>query len=372
MMISVFFQSHNIEPIIPYIYRWDKSLSWIGLGNWIPLIFSYIAFQSYTKEENDRQIIGKILIAGTFPVLLSGLTQLIFKSYGPFTFLNGLIIWFQREIEPMEGISAVFNNQNYAGAWFCIVWPFCLSAFLYAKNNLHKYITIIFLITVTVSLIFTSSRSAWLGLLLFIPFMTASSTLVWFLPLIFIGGLFIVMATANFIPEEIQNLFRNLLPKYMWLKFSTDNYTTGLTRPEIWEQAISYISQKPIYGWGAASFPLLYMSSKAVIVNHSHNLIFELAISFGLPITILLFIGIFTICIKAFIHLYVNISRAKISLWDKAWFSSFFILFLSQLIDIQYFDGRISFIFWLLLAGLKEMISQKNLNSNQIKSNQFN
>ena len=121
---------------IPYIYSWDRSLSWIGLGNWIPLIFSYIAFQSYTKEENDRQNIGKILIAGTFPVLLSGLTQLIFKSYGPFTFLNGLIIWFQREIEPMEGISAVFNNQNYAGAWFCIVWPFCLSAFLYAKNNL--------------------------------------------------------------------------------------------------------------------------------------------------------------------------------------------------------------------------------------------
>jgi len=29
------------------------------------------------------------------------------------------------------------------------------------------------------------------------------------------------------------------------------------------------------------------------------------------------------------------------------------IFLLSQLIDIQYFDGRISLVFWLLLAGLK-------------------
>ena len=244
---------------------------------------------------------------------------------------------------------------------------FCLTAFLSEKNIFNKYISLSFLITVTSSLILTTSRSAWLGLLLFIPFMTGSSSLVWFLPLISIGTLCVILANANFIPEDLQNLVRNFLPKYFWLKFSAENYTVGITRPEIWGQALFYISQKPIFGWGAASFPLLYLASKAKEILHSHNLIFELAISYGLPITIMIFGAIFTICI-AFTHLYKDISIKKISLWDKAWFSSFFILLTSQLIDIQYFDGRISFLFWLLLAGLKELISSKNQTQLNLKN----
>ena len=39
----------------------------------------------------------------------------------------------------MEGISAVFSNQNYAGAWYCIIFPFSLASFL--DNQHHpKYI----------------------------------------------------------------------------------------------------------------------------------------------------------------------------------------------------------------------------------------
>tara|TARA_B100000886_G_scaffold185232_1_gene127073 strand:+ start:3933 stop:5057 length:1125 start_codon:yes stop_codon:yes gene_type:complete len=365
MPIPVFFHNNLTTPETSSVYVWGRSLSWIGLVNWIPLFFSFIAFQAYTKDENDRQIIGKFLIAGTFPVLISGFSQLIFKSYGPFVFLNGFIVWFQREIDPMEGISAVFNNQNYAGTWFCIVWPFCLSAFLYAKNNIHKYISFSFLITVTVSLILTSSRSAWLSLLLLIPFMTEASILVWFLPLILIGAILIVIANANFIPVDFQNQFRNLLPKYMWLKFATQNYTTGLSRIEIWQQALIFISQKPFLGWGASTFPILYYSIKNVTVLHSHNIIFELAISYGLPITMLIFGAIFTITTLSFVKIFSIKNLRKRILNEKAWFTSFFILLLSQLVDIQYYDGRISILFWILLAGLKQIIT---IN----KSNHFN
>ena len=33
---------------------------------------------------------------------------------------------------------------------------------------------------------------------------------------------------------------------------------------------------------------------------------------------------------------------------------------ISQLVDVQYFDGRISIVFWLILAGLKTIIDDKN------------
>ena len=46
---------------------------------------------------------------------------------------------------------------------------------------------------------------------------------------------------------------------------------------------------------------------------------------------------------------------------NKAWWSSFFALFLSQMYDIQYFDFRISLSFWILLSGLICIIKNYNL-----------
>ena len=311
MPFIVLMQSHEFQPpglIVPLQNNWNKSLSWVGLTNWLPLFFSYFAFQNFITSEEDRKIFGKCLIAGIFPIIISGFSQFIFKIYGPFEFLNGFIIWFQKPIEPMEGISSVFSNQNYAGAWFCIVFPFCLAAFLESNNKkISQYISLAFLILITTSIILTSSRSAWLGLLSFIPLILGFSSLMWILPVLMIGVILILMANGYFISSGIQEFLRNILPKWIWLKFSPENYSYGLSRIEIWVQAISLISQKMIIGWGAATFSLLYYSVNKISVNHSHNLILELAISYGLPITILIFGSIFLICIKAFNTIYSKI-----------------------------------------------------------------
>ena len=39
----------------------------------------------------------------------------------------------------------------------------------------------------------------------------------------------------------------------------------------------------------------------------------------------------------------------------------------SQLVDVQYFDGRISITFWILLAGAKNLIDEDELSRNLIK-----
>ena len=46
---------------------------------------------------------------------------------------------------------------------------------------------------------------------------------------------------------------------------------------------------------------------------------------------------------------------------EKAYWAASFIFLISQLVDVQYFDGRISIVFWLLLAGLKTIIDEKKL-----------
>jgi len=39
----------------------------------------------------------------------------------------------------------------------------------------------------------------------------------------------------------------------------------------------------------------------------------------------------------------------------------------SQLVDVQYFDGRISITFWILLAGAKKIIDEDKISRNFIK-----
>ena len=92
------------------------------------------------------------------------------------------MIWFQKPLQTDTGMSAVFNNQNYAGAWFCIIWPLSLAALLDSLNKkVNKFICLSILISITTALIITTSRSAWGGLILLVPLMTGLSFLPYFL-----------------------------------------------------------------------------------------------------------------------------------------------------------------------------------------------
>ena len=162
-------QSNEIKIIDPL---WDKSLSWIGLTNWIPLFLIFLGFQYLLDSKEDRLIAGNCFLAGTFPVLISGIGQYFFNWHGPFEFFNGLIVWYQRPVLGNAGLSALFNNQNYAGSWFCIVLPFCLAAFIRKTEfTLSKFVSLFLLIIITTCLMLTTSRSAWGGLILLIPLM---------------------------------------------------------------------------------------------------------------------------------------------------------------------------------------------------------
>ena len=81
------------------------------------------------------------LTAGTLPVFVTGFGQYFFNWHGPFETLNGLIIWYQRPVDVLEGgLSGLFNNQNYTGSWLNFVWPFSLALFLDKSNIFLKKI----------------------------------------------------------------------------------------------------------------------------------------------------------------------------------------------------------------------------------------
>ena len=361
--LSAIFQNYLLTNNYPEI--WDPKLSLIGLGNWLPLIWVFWAAQTYLNSNSKRKLFSFILLAGTFPVLITGFGQYFLNWTGPFTTLNGLIIWYQRPIENPGGLSGLFSNQNYAASWLNFVWPFCIALFFEKSNNIFKKNTTLgFLISTGMAAFLTFSRNAWLGLFTSIPIVLGKKGVKFILPLITILILVITFSFSPIFQGELQNSIKNLLPGKILLEFSNEGYKElDITRIGIYKSALELIKENPFFGTGAGSFTEIFYSNTNFWKGHSHNLLLELSLSYGLQATIIFFITVTTLLYLSFKKIFFSKKIIDISYIDKAFWTALFFFFISQLSDVQYFDGKISLVTWILMAGLKNIILDKDLKT---------
>ena len=344
---------------------WDTKLSFIGLANWIPLIWVFWASQPYLNSKSKRKSFSLFLVAGTFPVLVTGLGQYFLKWHGPFETLNGLVIWYQRPIVKPGGLTGLFNNQNYAASWLSFVWPFCIALLLEKGNNFFKKTTALgFLISTGLAAFLTFSRNAWLGLLTSTPIVLGKKGVKNFLPLLTITILVLFLLFSPIFEGELQNNLRNLFPRDVLLEFSNEGYKgLDVTRIGIYKSAIELIKENPFFGIGAGSFTEIFLSNTTFWKGHSHNLLLELSLSYGLPATIIFFLTTTYILYSSSKKIFSNEIKLDVNYIDRAFWTALFFFLISQLADVQYFDGKISLITWILIAGLKNIISDRYYRS---------
>ena len=88
----------------------------------------------------------------------------------------------------------------------------------------------------------------------------------------------------------MQNNLRNLLPRSILLEFSNEGYQgLDVNRMGIYKSAIELIKENPFFGIGAGSFTEIFLLNTTFWKGHSHNLLLELSISYGLPATFFIF-----------------------------------------------------------------------------------
>ena len=63
-----------------------------------------------------------------------------------------------------------------------------------------------------------------------------------------------------------------------------------------------------------------------------------------------------------------NIKKGENSYYDKAIWSGIVFFIISQMADLQYFEGRISLTAWLFLVCLKKVIDENQFFKEQIKT----
>ena len=359
LLISVLFNKNSIQ-------GWDNSLNWIGLSNWIPYFICFFSFQSYTKSYEARKTIIYSFLLGSVPLLFSAFGQYFFNWTGPISVLNNLIIWFQRPIANDHGLTGLFNNANYAGSWFLIIWPMALVFLNQTKINFYKKnLILVFTIFILISIFLTRSRNAWIGSILSLPFLSNFYLLTFLVLVIFFFLLISLFLIQPVLLLQFPFISKIIFPNFIRKEFLTLGFENiyQFTRVKIWIEALNFIIEKPLLGWGAASFPILFnLNNKNLSYSHSHNLFLELAISYGLPVSLIFLLFVVIILYKSFLKIYNFKKYGNQCPFDKAWWTATFTLFLSQLVDIQYFDFRIGLTFWIFLAGLVSINKNKSIN----------
>ena len=334
-------------------YDPNSSLSWIGLANWIPFFWCYWGFKPLLNNSEKRKVSSLILLSGTFPVFITGLGQSFFNWDGPFEIFNGLIVWYQRPLEGITGLTGLFNNPNYAGSWLNVIWPFSIAALLDETKYLAKNISIyLFTLGISLSTILTNSRSAWIGLIIGTLIVFGKKSFRLIKNLLIIISLIISATIFPIFGRNIQFFLQNIIPESIWMEFNDFQYS----RIEIWHKGCEIVFNNPIFGTGAGSFPEIFKLETGLWKGHAHNLPLELIISYGIPAGILILIPIFLITFNSINMVFIAKGRESSSLYDQSWIAALVVLFFSQMVDVQYFDGRISIIFWILLSGSSNII----------------
>ena len=361
LIISAFIHSNFNDYLSNY--KLNHSLSWIGLANWIPFFLCFWGFQPYLNSKTKRRRTAFILLAGTLPVIITGIGQSFFKWHGPMETLNGLIVWYQRPIESITGMTGLFNNPNYTGLWLNLILPFCLAETINSRNNEFKrIITFLFSFSFTLCTILTNSRAAWICISLGSVVMLGRKGLKLIFPLLISISLIIGSTIYPIFGNKIQFLLRSIIPNNIWMEFTDFQ----ISRLDIWNTALKSIINFPIFGTGGGSFPDIYMYETGLWKGHAHNLPLELFLSYGIPAGIIILSPIIYLFIYSTKTIFFN-KLIKISIFDKAWVISIMLFLFSQLVDVQYFDGRISITFWILLAGAKNIIDEDKHSRNFIK-----
>lgn len=362
----ILFSTINISFInVPSaLLKYDISLIWINLINWLPTFLYFWGFQNYLVTNKQRIIFAKYLIAGSLPVILSFLFQKFFGFYGPYKTLFGLIVWFQKPIiNNGDSIAGLFSNPNYAATLIVLVLPF--TAMLLKEENLSKLkksiLFLFFLLSIYIILL-TGSRNGFLGIIITtLCFYSYKRILK---VLIFLFSVFLLNNVLDFFIQEDSQFFKIYDPTNLINKLIDLN--TYSPRLEIWNSTFLRIIERPFFGWGGSTFSFLnrqnnqsfILPNNMIDAQHAHNIALELAHNFGIPLSIILITFISLVLFRSWIHLFRDNSNTDFSI-EKAFFVSALIAFLCHFSDLTLYDGKLNILIGILFASLKCIIDKK-------------
>ena len=327
---------------------WDPANVWLSLMNWVPFFIFIYFIKIFLKEKKNRKFFLISLLIGSAPALvIVGLLQFLEIAKGEINFFNGLIRWFpyyREYINLGNAINPIFKNSNYSATAILICWIPSLSLAIQNSINITKKILLInLLLGIFITILLTKSSVAFLCICLSIPIFFGFERYKLYLMMASFLGIFVLF--ISLIQED-----------FFFREFNIVNILSTLdARIQIWKESLEYIVQKPLFGWGGGSFPILVSEKDGYQIFHSHNIFLELAFNFGIPCSLIMMNYLIINPIKTYLIILKNNTKKIFSNQDIVWVSTTILLIISQLFDITIYDGRLNLCLWIFLAGCIEI-----------------
>lgn len=328
-------------------------LAWWGLFNWLPFFWGFWGWQAYVDTPEARRRCSGWLVAGTVPVLVTGLGQMVLGWQGPWSMAGDLVIWhMDAGGNPGGRLSGLFDYATITAAWLALTWPLLLACLLQTPWGWRQRgAGLVVVVLHGLCLWLTASRNAWATAVLAVPLVLGPGAWAWLLPLLLLALLPVALAVLPGVPAGLQEVARAAVPDSLWQRLTDQAFDrpVATTRLSQWSVASQLVLERPWLGWGAAAFGTLYALHSGFFHGHPHNLPLDLGLSFGVPVALLLLAVPIWVMVVA-----VRRGMATTAgLTDRGWLAAFLLLASIHATDLPYYDVRINMAGWFLLAGLR-------------------
>ena len=334
-------------------------VAWVGLFNWLPFFWFYLAIQPYLGTGASRLRLGQWIIAGSVPVIVVTLIQ---KAVGWSQLLEtcwGLIRWPMGDPAFAAGL---FDNPNVTATWLAVTMPFLAGIGLRHRQSLSTRAgAIVITVAASLALLINASRNA----LATLPVIWALSCgrrgrIGVLLACLGYGGLVMLKLhqgqEAALAPLLDLTVPDGLIHKLQEMGTGTAEGLKYIRRQAIYIAALGYIGRSPWVGLGENGFGHVYSADlirlhgelpSSGAVMHSHNLLLEFALSHGIPALLLLVTVIGRSLVQAMPMLWGRVQGL-----DRAWLLATLVMLWVHLWDLPSFDSRVNVLDWLLLAAV--------------------
>lgn len=247
---------------------------------------------------------GLALLAGAF--MAAGLQDNIAAAVasGADTVAFDPVRWGRLGFESNRAFSA-YGNPDMLGAFMVFPFAVVLGLALTERHTTWRAIYWVFtLFNVFVGLT-SYTRGAWIGatvalIVIVVAYLRArkgSEMRLKSIDLTFIAGSLAAGTTVIVATSLREDAVRNVLTRILSI-FEFDQ-GSALTRFQIWDAALSAIAERPLFGWGADTFRLLFPMFKPAeyveaagyisVADNVHNYPLQLASGIGIPGALLLY-----------------------------------------------------------------------------------
>jgi len=266
---------------------------------------------AFTRLEDDRQAriaafvgAGIAAVGGVF--IAAGLSQNIDLALQAGARVVSLdpVRWGNLPFETNRAFST-FGNPDLLGGYLIFPWAITIGLALSEEHRLWRVLYWVFTLFNAFVGVTSYVRGAWIGatvslILMVVAFRRLSKGTGVRLTRIdktFVGGgaltIAVVTIASSLRPDAVRNVISRVVSIFQF------DQGSALTRFQIWGAALAAIAERPILGWGADTFRLLFPMFKSAeyveaagylsVADNVHNYPLQLTSGIGIPGTLLMY-----------------------------------------------------------------------------------